>query len=103
MGVFGAVMILGRSPMLAVGLFGLASLVLSGFTLPLLSLPNNAPIPFPFVSESADTRSGLFGGLEFFFLEKTSLIFAPGETPRLLLPSATPRDRPSLVSMVEAC
>ena len=34
---------------------------------------------------------------------KTSLIFAPGETPRLLFPSATLRVLPSRESMVAAC
>lgn len=114
-GVLGAVTIVGISRMLVVGLFGLESNDwtlsdafegLPRLTLPHLSFLNSAPRAFPSV-DFADARSGLFGGLMSFLLDpivKTSLILAPGETPRLLLPSTALRDLPpSLVSIVAAC
>ena len=79
------------------------------FTVFLLSpVPNNPPRGFPLPEDLADARSGLFGGLVLFFRDeptaKTSLIRAPGETPRLLLPSGVPRDKSLLMgSAVEAC
>jgi len=110
------VTIAGRSDILVVGFLVLMSgnwelsdaLVLPKWTLPLFSLLKRPPRPFPLLSEATDARSGLFGGLEFFFLgpiEKTSLILAPGEMPLFLLPSAAAlRDLPpSLGSIVAAC
>lgn len=44
----------------------------------------------PLPEDTTDARSGLFGGLESFFLDptvNTSFILVPGETPRFLLPS----------------
>lgn len=114
-GVLGAVTIVGMSRMLVVGLLGLVSNdwtlseVFEGLprlALPHLSFLNKAPRAFPSV-DSTNPRSGLFGGLTSFFwgpMVKTSLILAPGETPRLLLPSAALRDLPpSLLSIVAAC
>lgn len=108
-GVFGVVTMMGKS---RVGLLGLESIDcmlseafedLPKFTLPLLSLLNNAPRVLP---DFVELRSGLFGGLLLSFFDpmvNTSLILAPGETPRLLLPSAVPRVLPpSLVSIVAA-
>lgn len=114
-GVLGVVTMVGRSRTLAEGLcrFEATDSLLSEaledlprLILFLLSLLNKAWRAFPLPEDITDARSGLFGGLESFFLDptvNTSFILAPGETPRLLLPSLVLRVLPpSLVSIVGA-
>lgn len=114
-GVLGVVTIVGISRTLAEGLCKLEatdSLLsealedLPKLMLFLLSLLNKAWRAFPLPEDISDGRSGLFGGLESFFLDptvNTSFILVPGETPRVLLPSLVLRVLPpSLESIVAA-
>ena len=116
-GVLGVVIIVGRSRLLLLTLF-ISVLIdcapskslepIPKLMLFLLSpFPNKPPRPIPLLDSFMDALSGLFGGLAPFLLEptvKTSLILAPGETPRLLLSSAILRDLSLLLgSIVAAC